>query len=117
MLDVTSLVARRVAEHHIETGMVVVFVPHTTAGITINENADPDVQHDLLKKLETLVPQRESFYQHDEGNSDSHIKASLMGSSVCVLIEKGELVLCWFSRNWRTSARALSTPAVMRCVF
>jgi secondary thiamine-phosphate synthase enzyme len=68
-------------------------VPHTTAAVTINENADPDVKHDMLRKLETLVPKQESYYRHGEGNSDSHVKASLVGNSVTVLIEEGQLVL------------------------
>src|SRR5262249_45691272 len=66
--------------------------PHTTAAVTINENADPDVQHDLLRKLETLIPKHESYYQHGEGNSDSHVKASLVGNSATVLIDKGRLL-------------------------
>jgi secondary thiamine-phosphate synthase enzyme len=61
--------------------------------VTINENYDPDVKHDLLKKLDTLVPTHESYYQHDEGNSDSHVKVAMVGNSATVLIEKGELVL------------------------
>ncbi len=93
MIDITRRVAARVSEHQVEAGLAIVFVPHTTAAVTINENADPDVQHDLLKKLDALIPQRESFYQHDEGNSDSHVKASLVGNTVTVLIDKGELVL------------------------
>lgn len=93
MIDITPLVARCASHHQIDNGMVIVFVPHTTAAVTINENADPDVQHDLLQKLETLIPRREAFYQHDEGNSDSHVKTSLVGNSATVLVEKGELAL------------------------
>ena len=74
-------------------GMLIVYVPHTTAAVTINENADPDVKHDMLKKLETLIPKDEPYYQHGEGNSDSHVKTSLVGNSVTVLIERGRLVL------------------------
>lgn len=93
MIDVTERVRRVVAESGVGDGVVVVFVPHTTAGVTINENADPDVQHDLLRKLDELIPNRESFYRHGEGNSDGHLKASLVGSSATVLVEDGRLVL------------------------
>src|SRR6266496_6087178 len=91
IVDITSLVARLVKQHRVGDGMAIVYVPHTTAAITINENADPDVKHDLLEKLDTLIPQRESYYRHNEGNSDSHVKSSLVGSSVTVLIEGGKL--------------------------
>jgi secondary thiamine-phosphate synthase enzyme len=92
MVDVTSLVAKVVRESGVESGLVVCFVPHTTAGITINEAADPAVRRDILYKLGKEIPQSDG-YQHAEGNSDAHIKASLMGSTVQVLIEKGSLVL------------------------
>ncbi len=72
--------------------VVTVFVPHTTTGITINENADPDVPRDILKKLEELIPQRDN-YSHMEGNSDAHIKASLFGSSVRVIVKDCQLLL------------------------
>jgi secondary thiamine-phosphate synthase enzyme len=74
-------------------GEVIVYVPHTTAGITINENADPDVVHDFLLTLRRLVPKDAAGYRHIEGNSDSHVKASMMGFSCTVLVEDGELVL------------------------
>jgi secondary thiamine-phosphate synthase enzyme len=93
MIDVTRLVAAEVADRKIQTGMAIVYVPHTTAAVTINENADPDVQHDLLTKLQTLIPKSEPYYEHGEGNSDSHVKTALVGSSVTVLIERGRLVL------------------------
>ena len=73
--------------------MLIVYVPHTTAAVTINENADPDVKSDLLAKLSALVPQREAYYQHAEGNSDSHLKAAMLGHAVTVLVEGGRLVL------------------------
>jgi secondary thiamine-phosphate synthase enzyme len=76
----------------VDTGTVICYVPHTTAGITIQENADPDVVHDVLWKLEQLIPKNEHAYRHAEGNTDSHIKASMMGSSVTVLISGGKLV-------------------------
>lgn len=93
MLDITPLVAAHVARSGVNRGLVVVFVPHTTAGVTINENADPSVRQDILRKLHQLVPREETFYEHAEGNSDAHIKASIMGFSVTALIEGGKLVL------------------------
>jgi secondary thiamine-phosphate synthase enzyme len=93
LLDVTHAVEQLVRQHKLVSGMVVLYVPHTTAAVTINENADPDVRHDMLKKLEELVPHHESYYQHGEGNSDSHVKTSLVGSSAIVLVEEGRLVL------------------------
>jgi secondary thiamine-phosphate synthase enzyme len=93
MIEVTDRVARLVAESKVTEGMVIVYVPHTTAAVTINENADPDVKHDLIRKLDALIPKHESYYQHGEGNSDSHLKTSLTGNSVMVLIEGGRLVL------------------------
>ena len=74
------------------TGLVSVFVPHTTAGVTINEGADPSVVRDIVEHLRRLVP-RDSGFRHSEGNSDAHIKASLMGSSVLVPVEQGRLRL------------------------
>jgi secondary thiamine-phosphate synthase enzyme len=93
MIDVTDRVAELIEHAGIIEGMAIVYVPHTTAAVTINENADPDVKHDLLRKLETLIPKNESYYRHDEGNSDSHVKTSLVGNSVLALIEGGKLVL------------------------
>lgn len=93
IVDVTSIVQDMVTRLGVAEGMAIVYVPHTTAAVTINENADPDVKHDLLKKLSELIPQRESYYQHSEGNSDSHVKTSLVGNSEMVLIERGKLVL------------------------
>jgi len=93
MLEITDFVQRLISQHNVDSGLAIVCVPHTTAAVTINENADPDVKHDLLQKLETLIPKHESYYQHNEGNSDSHVKTSLVGNSVTVLIERGRLVL------------------------
>jgi secondary thiamine-phosphate synthase enzyme len=93
MIDVTSEVNNVVRESGLTDGYVICFVPHTTAGVTIQENADPDVVHDLLWKLEDLIPHQEASYQHGEGNSDAHIKTSLVGTSEMVLIENGRLVL------------------------
>ena len=92
MVDITDRVAKIVGQQQGD-GIAFVYVPHTTAGITIQENADPDVQHDLLRKLETLIPKQESYYRHNEGNSDSHVKTALVGNSVQVLVERGQLVL------------------------
>lgn len=93
MIEVTSLVQKIVSRHNVQEGFVIVHVPHTTAAITINENADPDVKHDMLRKLAEMVPKHESYYQHGEGNSDSHVKTSLVGNSVTVLFTGGRLVL------------------------
>ena len=93
MIDVTDHVEAVVRCAKVIDGMAIVYVPHTTAAVTINENADPDVKSDMLQKLQTLVPKRESYYRHGEGNSDSHVKTSLVGSSVTVLIESGRPVL------------------------
>jgi secondary thiamine-phosphate synthase enzyme len=92
MVDITALVAEAVNESGVRDGVVTVFVPHTTAAVTINENADPDVQHDMLAWLSALVPAHPSF-RHAEGNSDGHIKASLVGSSVQILLAGGGLRL------------------------
>jgi len=92
LVDITSSVQKEVSKSGITDGICVVYVPHTTAGITINEGADPAVCRDILTKLNELVPP-DAGYLHMEGNSDSHIKASLMGSSVFVIVESGRLVL------------------------
>lgn len=93
MIDVTGQVADAVAQSGISEGLATVFVPHTTAGVTINENADPDVVHDVLMTLEELAPRDRGGYRHMEGNSDAHVKASMMGSSVSVIVDHGELCL------------------------
>jgi secondary thiamine-phosphate synthase enzyme len=92
MVDVTDRVARFVRDN-VTDGFVIVYVPHTTAGVTIQENADPDVRHDLLAKLSTLVPKDEPYYRHAEGNSDSHVKTAMVGNSVQVLVTGGQLIL------------------------
>ena len=93
LVDVTSQVQGVIREAGLKNGYVICYVPHTTAGLTIQENADPDVVHDLLWKLEQWVPQSESGYRHGEGNSDAHIKCSLVGISQAVLVEDARLVL------------------------
>jgi len=92
MINITSDVQNAVREIKLSDGIVTVFCPHTTAGITINESADPDVRSDILKKLEDLIPYN-GQYEHSEGNSDAHIKSSLIGNSVQIFVEKGELQL------------------------
>jgi secondary thiamine-phosphate synthase enzyme len=93
IIDLTDRVQRIVSRCGVIEGFLIVYCPHTTAGITINENADPDVKQDLLAKLEKLIPQIETYYQHDEGNSDAHVKTALVGNSATVLIEHGRLFL------------------------
>ena len=92
MVDITASVQKELSKANVDDGFCVVYVPHTTAGITINEGADPAVCDDILTKLNEMVPP-DAGYRHMEGNSDSHIKASIMGSSVTVMVEKGRLVL------------------------
>ncbi|MCX5758865.1 MAG: secondary thiamine-phosphate synthase enzyme YjbQ [Candidatus Hydrogenedentes bacterium] len=91
-VNITCDVQRVVAESGVREGACHVFVPHTTAGVTINENADPDVARDIIQTLERMVPW-EGPYAHDEGNSAAHVKASMMGFSQTVLIENGALAL------------------------
>ena len=93
LLEVTGRVAEVVARSGVQSGVVVVQSLHTTAALTINENADPDVKHDLLAKLEEMVPKDEPYYRHDEGNSDSHLKTSFFGPSLTVVVDGGRLVL------------------------
>ncbi len=92
MKDVTAKLNRLVAEAKVKEGLLVAYVPHTTAGITINENADPDVPRDILAHLEKLVPP-DGPYRHAEGNSDAHIQAGLIGSSVTLIVDDTRLVL------------------------
>ncbi len=91
-IDITGSVQSAVAGSCIRRGICVVHVPHTTAGLTVNENADPAVKADILEWLEKAVPRR-AGYRHAEGNSDAHIKASLMGPSLSLPVEDGRLVL------------------------
>ncbi len=93
LLEITAEVRACVRESGISDGVVEVYVPHTTAGITINENADPTTEADILADLERLIPWRQSYYRHMEGNSAAHFKASLMGASVRVFLQGGRLVL------------------------
>lgn len=90
--DITSRVQKVIDEQKVTSGVCNVFCPHTTAGLTINENADPSVKKDIISHLNELVPQNKS-YLHLEGNSDGHIKATLVGSSLSVIVKDQSLVL------------------------
>jgi len=92
MLDITDRVQKLVTESGIREGVCLVFVPHTTAAVTINENADPDVQTDFMKEINKIVPW-EDGYEHMEGNSAAHLKASIMGFSEHIIIHEGRLLL------------------------
>ena len=91
-LDITRAVQSAVSSAGVKNGLVTVFVPHTTAGITINENADPDVTADIEASLERAVPWQ-AKYRHSEGNAAAHVKASMMGSSIQVVVKDGRLQL------------------------
>ncbi len=93
LIDLTAEVEEVLARGGLQAGMVVLQSLHTTVALTLNENADPDVPADLLDKLERLVPERESFYRHAEGNSDSHLKTSFFGPALTLLVDGGRLVL------------------------
>ena len=93
MLNITPRVMEVIDASDIKDGWAHVFIPHTTAGVTINENADPDVIHDILKQLDTMVPHDQSFYRHNEGNSAAHVKSSMMGCSLIVPIADGLVAL------------------------
>lgn len=91
LVDITSPVYDIVSKTGIKNGIVIIYAPHTTSAITINENADPDVRHDILLGLKSIVCNIP--YRHIEGNSDAHLKSSLIGSSVSVILENGRLKL------------------------
>jgi len=90
LIDITRLIRDKVPSNF--SGLAFAYVPHTTAGITINEGADPSVRSDILDRLSELVPYG-ARYKHTEGNADSHIKSSLVGSSIGVIVDNGELML------------------------
>ena len=92
MIDITAAVQKAVREEKIEKGICLVYTPHTTAAVTINENADPDVPRDILAALDRAVP-FSANYRHAEGNSAAHVKSSLVGASELVIIENGRLFL------------------------
>ena len=90
--DITSKVKEVIGEIGLEKGVCTLYVPHTTAGITINESADPDVAKDIVNQLEKIAPRNEG-YRHREGNADSHIKSSLIGNTARIFVENGSLQL------------------------
>ncbi len=92
MLDITARIREIIAKAGVRDGICHIFVPHTTAAITINENADPDVARDIIAVLDELIP-RHGSYRHREGNSAAHVQASLLGASETIMIENGRLVL------------------------
>ncbi len=92
LVDITDRIQQIVAKSKVKQGVCFVFVPHTTAGITINENADPSVKQDIINTLNKLIPAGRG-YSHLEGNADSHIKSSLLGNSLHVFIESGRICL------------------------
>lgn len=91
-IDITGEISGALSRARIESGLCYIHIPHSTAGITINENADPTVQADIESKLNRMIPKGEG-YTHPEGNSDSHIKSSLTGTTLTLIVEKGSLVL------------------------
>ena len=92
MIDITQDLKQLLGKEEISEGVLIAYVPHTTAGITINEGADPSVQRDIIATLKKMVPEQ-GDYHHAEGNSDAHIKASLIGSSITVIIQSGKVML------------------------
>ena len=92
LIDVTDRIQQIVVKSKVKQGICFVFIPHTTAGITINENADPSVKHDILNTLNQLIPEGRG-YTHSEGNADSHIKCSILGNCLHIFIEDGQLCL------------------------
>ena len=98
-IDLTAQVAAAVKQMDLDDGAVIVFNPHTTAAVTINEGADPDVVRDMTASLDRIVPWQDG-YHHGEGNAAAHIKASLFGSSVTVLVENGRLQLGTWQKIW-----------------
>lgn len=92
MINITNTIQKIAQEHNWNSGLITVFVPHTTAGITINENADPDVQSDMLMEINKIIP-FEDGYHHFEGNSAAHIKTSMFGTSETIILENGRLQL------------------------
>lgn len=112
MIDITARVQEALRESGTQSGVCVVYCPHTTAGITINENADPDVVRDLLFALNTTYPDRAEF-RHAEGNSAAHLKASVVGSGVTIIIERGRLLLGTWQGVYFASLTARATADFM----
>ena len=92
MLDITDMIRKTVTESGVKDGICTVFVPHTTAAVTINENADPDVVRDFTMEIDKIVPWEDGYY-HMEGNSAAHLKSSMIGFSEQIIIDDGRLVL------------------------
>ena len=93
MIDVTKRVRAIVAASGVQFGLCSLFCPHTTAGVTLNENTDPDVQTDILNALERAVPRNERYYKHEEGNAPAHAKAAVLGFSETIPVQAGKLLL------------------------
>ncbi len=93
MVDITDQVHQTIAKSGVTEGTVTIYVPHTTAAVTVNENADPDVVHDVLAALDQAVPWRSDAYQHGEGNSAAHAKSSIVGCSTTIPISGGQMIL------------------------
>lgn len=93
MIEITKDVQQYIQGQRVKNGTVLVYCPHTTAGITINENADPDVVHDMLMRLDEVYPWEHPKYRHMEGNSASHLKASTVGASQTIIVEDRKLLL------------------------
>ncbi len=92
VMDITSQVEKALSESGVKEGLLFLYVPHTTAGVFINENADPSVKRDIIKELNKVIP-FEDGYAHLEGNAAAHIKSSLLGASECIPVEGGRLLL------------------------
>ena len=92
LIDITGIISGAVSRSRVESGLCYIHIPHATAGITINENADPTVKFDIDSKLNRMIP-RDEGYTHPEGNSDSHIKSSIIGTTLTLIIEEGSMVL------------------------
>ena len=92
MLDITAQVRKAIADSGVQNGLCVVYIPHTTAAVTVNENADPDVQTDFMKEINKIVPWEDGYY-HAEGNSAAHLKASMMGFSETLIVDGGKPIL------------------------
>jgi len=116
MIDITREVGAVLKKSGVKSGVCRLFVPHTTAAVTINENADPDVSRDILAELDTMVP-LDDHYRHMEGNSAAHIKASLFGPSEVILVEGGDLVLgTWQSIFFCEFDGPRTRRVMVRCV-
>jgi secondary thiamine-phosphate synthase enzyme len=100
LIEITHRLQHLVGRSGVREGVLVAQTLHTTSALTINENADPDVPHDLIAKLDRLIPHEEAFYRHAEGNSDSHLKTSFFGPSLTVIVSDGRLVLGRWQGIW-----------------